>query len=536
MRLRRELDLDSVAGAELAALPHDGHDSRLAEELPVGFSLERRVHQAVADSFQLDARIAQARHLDHCVLPKREVRTGGEAKEIDSPRRDVLAHYARADLVACGSKLVVELPVDEVDLPQIRGRGIPAHPGAVLHRLARVSIALDAEPCDEAGRRLAPLRERVAGASAHGDDDGLQAAIVPGRTIARVIPRAFGESQPFSLGAEEEIFVVDAGTYAPVAVPEDAFAGERRKPELFASVVELTTDVCGDAGEIGSELGRLRAEARTALAYNGLALAATATWPPASPEDQAITPDAGYLRFVEFAGTSARRQFCSGLHLHVGVESAEQCMVALEFVLPWLPVLLAVSANSPYLAGLESGLRSTRAEILAYLPRAGAPPVFESYADWERFATRIVHLELADDYRRIWWDVRPHPGFGTLELRAPDQPTDVQASAAFAAVAQALVASARPGPRADRGVYAENRWAASRFGRDARLIHPNGDRLATVPELLDELVDLVGPRAEELGGHAALGALRDLDGAGRQLELGRRDGIDAVCADLVART
>jgi len=141
----------------------------------------------------------------------------------------------------------------------------------------------------------------VAGASAHGDDDGLQAAIVPGRTIARVIPRAFGESQPFSLGAEEEIFVVDAGTYAPVAVPEDAFAGERRKPELFASVVELTTDVCGDAGEIGSELARLRAEARTALAYNGLALAATATWPPASPEDQAITPDAGYLRFVEFA-------------------------------------------------------------------------------------------------------------------------------------------------------------------------------------------------------------------------------------------
>ena len=443
----------------------------------------------------------------------------------------------------------MELLVDQVDLPQIRRearegranraafrairmeRPLPAgalslvapYAGAVLHSRARVRVALDAVPRNETDRRLVALRERVAGAPADGDDDGLQAAILPGRTIARVIPRAFGESQPFSLGAEEEIFVVDAETYGPVTVPGGAFAGERRKPELFAAVIELTTGVCRDAGEIGSELARLRAEARTALAREGLAPAAAATWPPAIPEDQAITPDAGYQRFVEFAGTSARRQFCSGLHLHVGVESAEQCLVALEFVLPWLPLLLAVSANSPYLAGRESGLRSARAEILAYLPRAGAPPVFESYADWERFAMRIVDLELADDYRRIWWDVRPHPGFGTLELRVPDQPTDVRASAGFAALAQALVASARPGPPADRGIYAENRWAASRFGREAQLIHPNGERLATVPELLDELVDLVGPRARELRGGAALGALHDLDGAGRQLELGRSE-------------
>ena len=172
-------------------------------------------------------------------------------------------------------------------------------------------------------------------------------------------------------------------------------------------------------------------------------------------------------------------------------------MVALEHVLPWLPLLLAVSANSPWLAGRETDLASNRAELLALLPRSGAPPVFDRYADWERYAERLLELGLADTYRRIWWDVRPHPGFGTLEIRMPDQPTRVEASAAFAALLQALVATAEPGPPADRGIYAENRWAAFRFGRSARLIHPDGSRLASVPDLLDELLERVGPTAEE---------------------------------------
>ena len=211
-------------------------------------------------------------------------------------------------------------------------------------------------------------------------------------------------------------------------------------------------------------------------------------------------------------------------------------MVALEHVLPWLPLVLAVSANSPWLAGHETGLASTRAEILALLPRSGAPPVFESYADWERFAERLLDLELADTYRRIWWDVRPHPGFGTLELRMPDQPTSVEATAAFAALIQALVATAEACPPADRGMYAENRWAAFRFGRDARLIHPDGTRLVPVPELLDELLENVGPRAEELGSAELLAPLRELDQAGEQLDLGRRDGLDALCRRLVDLT
>jgi glutamate---cysteine ligase / carboxylate-amine ligase len=351
-----------------------------------------------------------------------------------------------------------------------------------------------------------------------------------------VIPQAFGESAPFSLGAEEELFVVDRRSLEPARVPPELLDGERIKAELMAAVVELASGICGDAAELLAELRDLRLDALGRLSEHGLAPAAAGTWPTAVPEEQEITQEEGYLRFIEFAGSSARRQFCSGLHVHVGVESPEACLTALEHVLPWLPLVLAVSANSPWLAGRETGLASTRAEILALLPRSGAPPVFESYADWERFAERLLDLELADTYRRIWWDARPHPGFGTLEVRMPDQPSSVEATAAFAALIQALVATAEPGSPADRGVYAENRWAAFRFGRGARLIHPDGRRLVPVPELLDELLERVGPRAEELGSAELLAPLRALDQADEQLEVGRRDGLDALCRRLVDLT
>jgi glutamate---cysteine ligase / carboxylate-amine ligase len=357
-----------------------------------------------------------------------------------------------------------------------------------------------------------------------------------GSMFRAVIPRAFGESPPFSLGAEEEIFVVDRRRLAPAVVPADVFDEGRIKPELMAAVVELETGICGGAQELLDTLRDLRLDLVGRLSEHGLAPAATGTWPTAVPEEQEITPEEGYLRFVEFAGSSARRQFCSGLHVHVGVESPEACLTALESILPWLPLVLALSANSPWLAGRETGLASTRAEILALLPRSGSPPVFASYGNWERYAERLLDLGLADTYRRIWWDARPHPGFGTLEVRMPDQPTRVEVSAALAALVQALVATAERGAPADRGVYAENRWAALRFGRAARLVHSDGTRLAPVAELLDELLERVGPKAEELGSAGLLEPLRDHDGARDQLELGRREGLAVLCRRLVDLT
>ena len=179
------------------------------------------------------------------------------------------------------------------------------------------------------------------------------------------------------------------------------------------------------------------------------------------------------MSFVAYGGISVRRQGVQGLHVHVGMPSAEDCWRCLESILPWLPVVLALSANSPWYSGELTGMASNRAPVLDELPRAGGPPAFASYAEWEAWVERLVALGVTQDYTRIWWDVRPHPALGTLEVRIPDQPTDVRLSSAFAALLQAMCATALDGglPHdaallGDRGRadYEQNRWAAARFG------------------------------------------------------------------------
>jgi glutamate---cysteine ligase / carboxylate-amine ligase len=245
-----------------------------------------------------------------------------------------------------------------------------------------------------------------------------------------VIEQAFGQSAPWSLGIEEEVMILDAETLALAPGVESVLAGVDGhelpgvlKTELLASMVELATDVCATPQEALAALRRLRAVAAESADAAGLRIAAVGTHPFSLPQAQDIAPDPRYREFVEYAGVSARRQAVCGLHVHVSMPGPEECMRALEGVLPWLPLVLAMSANSPYLAGEETGLASARAEVLALLPRAAAPPVFGSYAEWEAFVERFVRIGLADGYTRFWWDIRPHPRFGTLEVRAPDQPT-----------------------------------------------------------------------------------------------------------------
>jgi carboxylate-amine ligase len=183
--------------------------------------------------------------------------------------------------------------------------------------------------------------------------------------------------------------------------------------------------------------------------------------------------------------------------------SADDCWRCLESILPWLPVVLALSANSPWFAGDLTGMASNRAPVLAELPRGGAPPAFGSYREWEAWVDRLVAIGVMEDYTRIWWDVRPHPQLGTLEVRVPDQPTNVGLSSAFAALIQAMCATALAdglpggGPRAD---YIQNRWAAARFGPSANLIHPDGLSFPTATDLAVELLERVRPAAERLGG------------------------------------
>jgi carboxylate-amine ligase len=351
------------------------------------------------------------------------------------------------------------------------------------------------------------------------------------------------------VGVEEEVMILDAETLLLEPAVDVLVRGAERmgldgevKTELFAAVVELTTPACGSVPEAVEALRTLRRAAVDVADQNGLRIAAAGTHPISPPEEQAIADDPRYQAFVDYAGVSARRQGVNGLHVHVGMPSAEACFHALEGVLPWLPLVLALSANSPYLSGRETGLASNRAEILAQLPRAEAPPAFRSYTEWEAFAERFRRLGLIDDYRRLWWDVRPHPRLGTLEVRMPDQPTRLELTAAFAALLQALSATvlAAPEPEYDpaaRGTYAQNRWAALRRGPEAELVHPHREELVRVPELAAELVELVGPAAAELGTGGLMEALLGEGCEGdEQLEVGHAHGLEAVCADLVERT
>jgi carboxylate-amine ligase len=353
-----------------------------------------------------------------------------------------------------------------------------------------------------------------------------------------MIESKFAETASFTVGVEEELMVLDAESLALapraaelIAAAEGADLPGTLKSELFASALELNTGVCASAAEGAATLAELRRGAALLAEERGLRLAAAGSHPFSRAEEQAIADEPRYDEFVAYAGVSARRQGVSGLHVHVGMPSAEACFHALEGVLPWLPVVLAWSANSPYFAGEETGLVSNRAQVLAELPRHGAPPAFRSYADWEEFAERFIRLGLADDYTRFWWDIRPHPRFGTLEIRMPDQPTELERTVGFVALLKGLCDAVLERPPAPydpggRGMYQQNRWAASRFGLAAELVHPDGDRTARAAELAIELAALAGEDALDP-------ARMEAD---RQLEVGRSQGLAAVCADLVERT
>ncbi len=332
-----------------------------------------------------------------------------------------------------------------------------------------------------------------------------------------MIPHTFGESEPFSLGVEEELMILDATTHEQVAAVDRILRGVAGrelpgalKTELFASVFETNTDVCATPAEVDDALAALRRAAAESAAAEGLAIAAGATHPFARPEAQPIVKEQRYVTFVGYGGISVRRQGVQGLHVHVGMPSADDCWRCLEAIVPWLPVVLALSANSPWFAGELNGMASNRAPILAELPRGGAPPAFASYSEWEAWVERLVAIGVMEDYTRIWWDARPHPKLGTLEVRVPDQPTDVALSPAFAALVQAMCATALAGElpgRSLRADYIQNRWAAARFGPRANLIHPDGLSFPPASELGVELLERVRPAAERLGSTDALARL-----------------------------
>jgi len=348
-----------------------------------------------------------------------------------------------------------------------------------------------------------------------------------------LIEQHFGSA--LTVGVEEELWILDADTLELRPDVDQIVAGaEGRdlpgvlKTELHASVVELATGVADTAEEAVERVRALRRAAHEIAEQHGLRVAASGSYPTSIPAEQEIASVDRYRDFVEYAGSSARRQGVSGLHVHVGMPDADSCFRVMETILPWLPLVLAVSANSPYFERRDTGMLSIRAEVLGYLPRHGAPPVFGDYAGWELFVARMAATGVAKDYTSFWWDVRLHPRLGTLEIRTPDQPTSIEQTAGLVRLLHALCAWALDAPPrkvdpSERGVYQQNRWAAARFGPHGKLIHPDRDEALPVAELARELpvpLELDASRCE----------------ADAQLEVGRANGLQAVCADLVERS
>jgi carboxylate-amine ligase len=306
-----------------------------------------------------------------------------------------------------------------------------------------------------------------------------------------------------TLGVEEELMLVDAETLAQRPASSDVIPRVRAerglvKHELFESIVELNSGICESPEEALDVVRDLRRATAAAAADVGCTIAAVGSHPTDIASEQAIADEEHYQGFVEYAGPTARRQGVQGLHVHLGMPDADACLRVLEHFIPWLPVILALSANSPWFEGQRTGLMSTRAEILGLLPRHGAPPRFETWADWERLVRRFVEAGVVPGYGAIHWDIRPHPKFGTLEIRMPDQPTDAARTGALVAFVRALAAWALEQPPAspsagDRAVFMQNRWAASRFGPRAELIHPEQEGAkATALDLYGQLAERIG--------------------------------------------
>ncbi|HKP17952.1 MAG TPA: YbdK family carboxylate-amine ligase [Gaiellaceae bacterium] len=334
-----------------------------------------------------------------------------------------------------------------------------------------------------------------------------------------MIPHRFGRAAPWTLGIEEEVVLVDAE--ALEATPGfSRILGEpteELKPELFECFVELATPVVSDADAALAELVRLRRELTDRAAPFGIGIHAAGTHALARWQEQTLVPFERYRKLEAKLGDRIRRQLVCGLHVHVSVPDAQTCLRAFETIVPWLPVLLALSANSPFSEGQDTGLRSVRAERLLEMPTGGTPPVVGTWDDWAA-ATR-------GDHTRRHWDAWPRPEYGTLEVRVMDMQTDVRRSAGFAAVAQALVAGAdgATGEPYDRDLYDRRR-------RQAALEPPEPDEVAS-------LAALVEPVARRLGAwHLAESVLGGRPEAELQLAVAADRGVEAVPRDVVART
>jgi len=248
----------------------------------------------------------------------------------------------------------------------------------------------------------------------------------------------------FTIGIEEEYQTIDPDTYdlrshiqAEIVEKGKRQLEERVKAEMHQSVVEVGTGVCKTIGEADADLRDLRRRMLALTDENGLFLVSGATHPFADWRDQDVYPDERYRQLVEDMQIVARANLIFGLHVHVGIEDRETLIQLMNQMRYFLPHLLALSTNSPFWIGMNTGLKSYRSKVFDRFPRTNIPDTFTSWSDFENFVNLLVRTNCIDNAKKIWWDVRPHPFFGTLEIRVCDIPMRVDETLAIAALIQA---------------------------------------------------------------------------------------------------
>ena len=323
----------------------------------------------------------------------------------------------------------------------------------------------------------------------------------------------FGRSNPYSVGIEEELQILDDDSHELTSRVEpilDSFKGEvvesRVKPEVLQSMIEVSTKIAGRVTHAIDDLADLRERVRSAAADQDALIASAGTHPFSRCDDQRLTVRPRYARIERRLRAIVIRQPAFGLHVHVGVSSADKAIACADGLRSALPEFLALSANSPFWQGQPTEFASTRASIRESFPRSGIPPALSSMADFEDLVDEGVRTGCFPDYTYLWWDVRPHPRLGTVELRVCDAQTRLESTAGIAALAQSLVATIGTAfqcgatqPTAPPLLLAENKWRAARDGLKARLIDCETGTDRPAVDAIRALVERCEPTAEALG-------------------------------------
>ncbi len=363
------------------------------------------------------------------------------------------------------------------------------------------------------------------------------------------------ERPSLSIGIEEEYQTIDPETrdlrshIASEILPKAKLAlHEAVKPEMHQAVIEVGTKVCRTIKEAREDILSLRRQMITLAGQNGLLLAAASTHPFADWKVQEIYPDERYHRVLEEMQMLARANLVFGLHVHVGIEDRNTAIHIMNSMRYFLPHILALSSNSPFWMGIPTGFKSYRSKVFERFPRTGIPDVFANWADYETFVNLLVKTGCIDNGKKIWWDIRPHPSFSTLEVRVCDIPMRLDETIAIAALIQATVAmlyklhaSNKSYRIYGRALLMENKFRASRYGLHGNLIDFGKEEEVPLRDLMEEYLRLIEDVVDELGSREEIDYIHQMlemgTGADRQLKVFEETGdLKKVVDYIVAET